>query len=304
MSVSQVAAIKDSIFEIINTEIVQEDLKAQLLSYVDHQSRKDFTFAELLILHYNMFDGEENAEIYTVAAAVELLILSFDILDDIEDGDSTDKPWSTEPSLALNATTALLFTSAKVIQSTSFEHKDEVASVLYTYALQSINGQHKDLLNKCRTEAEYLEMTLEKSGSLTKLACVIGTFLATGDCPQEVKLYARLIGLIGQINNDLVDIATWDEKNDLIHKKYTLPIIYLLNRKGDQLQIIRDYYEGTVVVREIIERQQFVDEKFKETGAITYTEVIKRIQQNKVFSEVGKLNIKQEYLVQLKKYVY
>lgn len=304
MSVSQVAAIKDSIFEIINTEIVQEDLKAQLLYYVDYQSEKDFSFAELLMLHYNMFDGEENAEIYTVAAAVELLILSFDILDDLEDDDSADKPWSTEPSLALNATTALLFTSAKVIQSTSFEHKDEAASILYTYALQSINGQHKDLLNQCRTEAEYLDMTLEKSGSLTKLACVMGTFLATGNCPQEVKMYARLIGLIGQINNDLVDIAMWDGKNDLIHKKYTLPIIYLLNRKDDELQMVRDYYEGTVDVREIIERQQFVDEKFKETGAITYTEVIKRIQQNKVFSEVGKLNIKQEYLVQLKKYVY
>lgn len=297
-------AIKASILQLINTEINQHHLKAQLLNYVDNQSQSGFSFGELLILHYNMFEGTNNEEIYTVAAAVELLILSFDILDDLEDNDSPDKPWSREPNLALNATTALLFMSAKVIQSTSFDNKDEAVALLFQYALQSIQGQHKDLLNISQTEAEYIEMTLEKSGSLTKLACVMGTFLAMNDCPKEVKVYARLIGLIGQINNDLMDIATWDDKNDLLHRKYTLPIIYLLNRKEDGLQVLRDYYHGKVGMKAVVQQQQFIEQQFKETGAITYTEVIKRIYQNKVFSELEKLNIEKKYLTQFKKYVY
>lgn len=304
MGICNSDVIKASILKIVNAQIEQQELKEQLLHYVDYQSQNQFSFGELLILHYNIFDGAKNEEIYKVAAAVELLILSFDILDDIEDDDSADKPWSIEPSLALNATTTLLFISTKVMIDTSFHHKDEAISILLKYALQSINGQHKDLLNVCRTEADYIEMTLEKSGSLTKLACLIGTVLATKDYPTEVKAYARLIGLIGQINNDLMDIATWDDKNDLIHKKYTLPIIYLLNSEDEELHMVRDYYDGKIEVSEIIKKQQLIDKKFIETGAITYTEVIKRIQQNKMLTEVKKLNIDLAHFNQLKKYIY
>lgn len=296
--------IRTSIFSIVHAQIEQQELKEQLLQYADYQSKNGFSFGELLILHYDMFNGPKTEEIYKVAAAVELLILSFDILDDIEDNDSLDKPWSIEPSLALNVTTTLLFVSAKVMVDTSLPNKDEAIAILLKYALRSINGQHKDLLNHCKTEADYIEMTLEKSGSLTKLACLIGAALATKDYPEEVEKYAGVIGLIGQINNDLVDITTWEDKNDLVHKKYTLPIIYLLNSEDNSLQMIRDYYDGKVEVSEIIEKQRFIDKKFIETGAITYTEIIKRVQQNKVFGEVKKLQVNQEYLAQLKKYVY
>lgn len=296
--------IKESILTIVDTQVEQQELKEQLIQYVDYQSKNGFSFGELLILHYNMFNGAKSKDIYKVAAAVEILILSFDILDDIEDADSIDTPWSSKSNLALNATTALLFICAKVMNSTDFCHKDEAISILLDYALQSIYGQHKDLLNICRTEAEYIEMTLEKSGSLTKLACLIGAVLATKDDPTEVKAYARLIGLIGQINNDLMDIATWNEKNDLVHKKYTLPIIYLLNSEDEELDMIRDYYDGKVDVSELTKQQQFINQKFIETGAITYTEVIKRVQQNKVLTEVKKLKVDQSYFEQLKKYIY
>lgn len=295
---------KTSILKLINAEIKQSHLKKQLLNYVEYQAGHGFPFGELLIMHYKMFNGKNSKDIYTVAAAIELFILSFDILDDVEDNDSLDKPWSNESSLALNATTALLLMSGKVIKSTNFPNKDEAVAHLFNYALQSVNGQHKDLLDICRTEDAYIEMTLERSGSLTKLACIMGTFLAINDCPKEVKVYSRLLGLIGQINNDLSDIATWDDKNDLLHKKYTLPIIYLLNHDEAESHLIRDYYQGKIGRGAIIQQQQFIDKQFKETGAIAYAEVIKRIHQNKVFSEMEKLTVGQEYFTQLKKYVY
>ncbi|MBS4189770.1 polyprenyl synthetase family protein [Bacillus sp. FJAT-49705] len=304
MSAIMSQVIRKSLYTIINEHIKQNELKEQLFGFVDYQSKKGFPFGELLVLHYNIFNGTRTEEIYSVAAAIEILILSFDMLDDFEDDDFKDKPWSTESNLALNATTALLFLSAIVIRNTGFKNKDKCISTLLKYALQSINGQHKDLLNNCKNEADYIEMTIEKSGSLVALSCLVGSVLAAGDYPVEVGTYSRFIGLIGQINNDLSDIKTWDEKNDLINKKFSLPIIYLLNYKDEELKFIHDYYDNKIEKNEIIKNQKLISNKFVMTGAIAYTEVIKKVYQNKTIEEIKKLNIDQYYIDLLVKYIY
>lgn len=296
--------IRRSLYTIVNEEIKQNELKELVLGFVDYQSKKGFPFGEVLILHYNMFNGAENEEIYRVAAAVEMLILSFDMLDDFEDDDFKDKPWAIQSNLALNATTALLFLSTSIIGKTGFKNKDKGISILLNYALQSIHGQHKDLLNICKNEADYIDMTIQKSGSLVALSCLVGSVLATEDYPVEVETYSRYIGLIGQFNNDLADIKTWNEKNDLINKKFSLPIIYLLNYKDDELKLIHDYYNNKIEKNEIIKNHQLISKKFVMTGAITYTEVIKKIYQNKAIEELKKLDIDQNYIDLLLKYIY
>lgn len=258
----------------------------------------------MLVLHYNIFNGARTEEIYSVAAAIEILILSFDMLDDFEDGDFKDKPWSTDSNLALNATTSLLFLSTIVINNTGFKNKDKCISILQKYALQSINGQHQDLLNICRNEAGYIQMTIEKSGSLVTLSCLVGSILATDEFPAEVETYSRLIGLIGQINNDLADIKTWDDKNDLINKRFSLPIIYLLNCKDEELKFIHDYYNNKIETSEMIKNQKLISERFVMTGAIAYTEVIKKIYQNKAIEKIKELNFDQYYIDLLLKYIY
>ncbi|WP_062197951.1 polyprenyl synthetase family protein [Massilibacterium senegalense] len=303
MSAIQSEKIRKSLYTIINEKVKQNELKEQLLEFVDYQSKQAFPFGELLVLHYNIFNGIENEEIYLVAAAVEMLILSFDMLDDFEDGDFKDKPWANDSNLALNSTTALLFLSASVIRNSGFKNKDKGISILLNYALQSINGQHKDLLNICRNEADYIDMTIQKSGSLVALSCLVGSVLATEDYPIEVETYSRYIGFIGQINNDLADIKTWNEKNDLINKKFSLPIIYLLNYKDEELNFIHDYYNNKVEKSEIIKNQELISKKFFKTGAITYTEVIKKVYQNKTIDALKRLNIDQDYIDFLLKYI-
>lgn len=297
--------IRKSLYKIINEQIKQNELKVQLLEFIDYQSKKGFPFGELLILHYNIFTGTKNEEIYSVAAAVEILILSFDILDDFEDDDFKDKPWSMESNLALNATTVLLFLCTSVIRNTGFKNKDRGLSILSKYALQSINGQHKDLLNICRNEADYIDMTIEKSGSLVALSCLVGSVLATENYPVEVENYSSYIGLIGQINNDIADIKTWNEKNDLINKRFSLPIIYLLNYKDKELNFIHKYYSGEVEKSVILTNQALISKKFVDTGALTYTEVIKKIYQNKALDELKKIkNIDEYYSNLLLEYIY
>jgi len=293
-----------SLYNIVNEYIRQNELRDMVLQFVNYQSEKGFPFGELLVLHYHIFSGADTEEIYAIAAAVELLILSFDILDDFEDEDTKDKPWSTDSKLALNATTALLFISIKVIKNTSFKNKNKILDILEDLALQSINGQHKDLLNICKTESEYIEMSIEKSGSLVALACLAGAVLARNDYPVEIDSYSKYIGLIGQINNDLMDIKNWNGKNDLLHKKYSLPIIFLLNCGDKEIQFIHNYYQNKVNKSEIIKNQELINQKLVETGAIIYTEVIKTIYQNKTMNEIQQLDIEQRYLEKLLKYIF
>ncbi|MCG7336724.1 polyprenyl synthetase family protein [Sporosarcina sp. ACRSM] len=303
MDTPQSILIKKSIEQAVHTQVKQQQLKEQLLGYAGYHAKLGFPFGELLVLHYNQFNGIATDDIYAVAAAVEILILSFDMLDDFEDEDCIDKPWSTQTNLALNSTTALLFLSVDAIRTTDFPNKDRAMDILIRYALRSINGQHQDLLNSSRNEKDYIEMTIEKSGSLTALACLIGTVLATDDYPEEIETYAELIGLVGQISNDLKDITTWNEKNDLLNKKYTLPIIYLLNHPDEDLQLVRDYYNNKLSADEIRQNRELISRKFVETGAITYTEVIKKMHQNRALNEVKKLQIDQQYMDRLVTYI-
>ena len=71
-----------------------------------------------------------------------------------------------------------------------------------------------------------------------------------------IETYAKYIGLIGQINNDLEDIKIWNQKNDLLNKKYSLPIIYLMNCEDEKAQMIRDYYQNKVNKEDIIKNQE------------------------------------------------
>ncbi|MFT8323610.1 MAG: hypothetical protein ABF649_22410 [Bacillus sp. (in: firmicutes)] len=76
--------IRKSMYHIVYEQVQQNELCKQILEFIDYQSTKGFPFGELLVLHYRMFNGIETDEIYTVAAAVELLILSFDILEVVQ----------------------------------------------------------------------------------------------------------------------------------------------------------------------------------------------------------------------------
>ena len=118
-----------------------------------------------------------------------------------------------------------------------------------------------------------------------------------------IAIYSELIGLVGQISNDLKDVTTWNEKNDLLNKKYTLPIIYLLNHPDEELQLIRDYYHDRLSTDEIIQNRELISRKLVETGAITYTEVIKKMHQNRALNEVKKLTIDQHYMNRLIEYI-
>ncbi|ARA87038.1 polyprenyl synthetase family protein [Bacillus paralicheniformis] len=216
----------------IDVEIPNADLNRTLHAFLD--AKDQLHFSELAFYHYQSFGGTDTDAAETLGAGIELLILAFDIFDDLEDEDSPDEPWmKINRSVAMNAATALYTLGIKVVSSVSndpaFLHK------LIDYILQSSQGQHEDLRGKPVTEEECLDMIKRKSGSLVALSCVLGTMLATGKFNKAVETYAYQLGIASQIENDYKALF-YDSKSDIAKKKRTLAYLYL-SRKFNQPSI-------------------------------------------------------------------
>lgn len=283
--------INESLDVLIKTEVLLGDeLRNMLQVFKEEKTDVGYPFGKLCVIHYEAFTDCFNDDIYKVAAAIELLILSFDIIDDLQDQD-TDNCWSKTPDLSLNTAVAMLVMASKIIRESTFEHKGLAIQLLETYALRSISGQQLDLLNSCQDEQSYLQMIEQKSGSLTAMSCLIGEALAKGDVSTQTEEYSKYIGIIQQIKNDIQSLKTWGRKNDLLNRKYSLPIIYLLITENSVSKSIKDYYNKDIVTfmdNYVIERELL------NSGAIRYAIAIKNLHKAKALQIIQDVNISKE----------
>ncbi|MFJ7186241.1 polyprenyl synthetase family protein [Lysinibacillus xylanilyticus] len=294
----QINEVLDILIE--NDALIGYELRSMLKNFKEEKMAVSYSFGKLCYLHYEAFTDCLNEDIYKVAAAIELLILSFDIIDDLQDKDS-DYSWTKTPDLSLNVALAMLVMASRTIRETSFEHKNTAIQILEDYALRSINGQQLDLLNTCRDEQSYIQMIEQKSGSLSAMACLIGEVLATGGTSSEVEEYGKYIGIIQQIKNDIQSLKTWGPKNDLLNKRYSLPIIYLLSRENDVSKSVINYYNDDM--------DAFLDNNATENeltngGAIRYAITMKNVYKFKALNILENVTINElgeDYLKRLMK---
>ncbi|KOY80415.1 polyprenyl synthetase family protein [Lysinibacillus macroides] len=287
-------------FLIENEQLLGRELKTLFHSFKEEKIAVGFSFGKLCFLHYEAFVDNVHEDIYKVAAAVELLILSFDIIDDLQDKDS-DYSWCKIPEFSLNVALAMLVMASKTIEDTSFEHKRSAIRLLEEYALKSINGQQLDLLNNCRDEDSYVQMITQKSGSLTAMSCLIGEVLAKGEVSREVQEYGKYIGIIQQIKNDIQSLKSWGPKNDLLNKRYSLPIIYLLSQKNDISKSVVNYYNDNIVT--VLDNNS-IENELKNGGAIRYAITIKNVYKFKALKDLEQVAINElgkDYLQKLMK---
>lgn len=199
------AVIGQVMLQLVNDYFPVNGLNNYLSEFVTFKMKGHFPFGQLVILHYQMFDGQSK-DIFQAAAAVELMILSLDIFDDLQDQDNFSVPWhKIDQSIAMNIATGFLVLSAKALEQTSFERdrKAMANDYLNTQVLKAINGQHTDLMNLIESEEDYIQMVKEKSGSLMASACLVGTALASEKHHDSVNKYGEHIGIIAQIKNDI-----------------------------------------------------------------------------------------------------
>lgn len=282
-----------------NETLISHELRSMLKKFKEEKKAVGYSFGKLCYWHYEAFTDCLNEDIYNVAAAIELLILSFDIIDDLQDKDS-DYSWTKTPELSLNVALAMLVMASRTIRKSTFEHKSIAIQILEDYALQSINGQQLDLLNTCRDEQSYIQMIEQKSGSLTVMSCLIGEVLAKGAISSEVEEYGKYIGIIQQIKNDIQSLKTWGPKNDLLNKRYSLPIIYLLSQGNDVSNSVVNYYNDDI--------DAFLDNNATENeltngGAIRYAITIKNVYKFRALDTLENVAINEVCKDYLKKLI-
>lgn len=252
-----------------------------LQTFKNEKEKSGFPFGTLCVLHYEAFTDISNNYIYKVAAAIELLILSFDIIDDLQDNDK-EYIWNKTPPLSLNIAITMIIIATKIIRESNFKHKDLAVQILDKYTLHSLSGQQLDLLNCCQDEESYLKMIEKKSGSLTSLSCLIGASLANGEINTYVQEYSKYIGVVQQIKNDIQGLEYTDNKNDLINKKYSLPIIFLLYNETLISEDLKKYYKSFDAILDI----HTIKKELVNSGAIRYAVAIKNVYKNKALLEM------------------
>lgn len=232
-------------------------------TYVDAKQAEAFYFSDLCVFHYEMFEGDPKGDIYKAAAALELMILSSDILDDIQDQDSPSKPWMITPQpLSLNIAYGLLMLGQQLLQECEMEpvRIKLAAEYVNRQILASLNGQMQDVANDVGNIEEYLSMVQAKSSSLIVMACTLGVILAVGEINNIVEKYAEHLGVMAQLANDLNDYTSISEKSDHARALLTLPKLYNLSEvlADDPAERYRQYEEnGTFIYMKIMMKTHY-----------------------------------------------
>ncbi|GAB2677141.1 polyprenyl synthetase family protein [Paenibacillus thermoaerophilus] len=220
--------------------------------------------------------GGRSPKIGRAAALTELALLALDIVDDLQDQDNGGAPWMSCPSShAMNAALALL----ALFQKETADHPRgaEAISRLGSLLLRSIDGQQADLNGSVETEADYIEMVRRKSGSLLKLACFMGYSLADGIEPETAERIDELaenFGIAAQIGNDLNDVLRYDVKSDFLHRKRTLPILFLLEDSAAEFPPLRQYYDGELTQEQFLSRKLDCLQYILDSGCVQYCRIV------------------------------
>ncbi|CAF1875522.1 Polyprenyl synthetase [Bacillus subtilis] len=279
--------IKEKMKEIVSQKIMNQDLERYLQNFIE--SKDTFEFADLALHHYLAFNGQDQKAIELLAAGIELLILSFDIYDDLEDQDNGSAVWmKIDSSIALNAVTALYTLSIQVMCQAS--HEPEFSQEILNFALQSIQGQHDDIVNAPQTEEACLEMIKNKSGALTALPCVMGVMLATGKYHPIVASYSYELGIISQIDNDYKGLFYLN--NDFVQKKNTLAYLYLKKQFNDASAELLSLYQKPEEFVSI--NTKALKRKLTEAGVIQYLLVMKHLSLQKIKNEMSQLKLEED----------
>lgn len=288
--------IKECMLQLVKHNLQNDKMVGLICDFIDFKEKEGFRFGELVLFHYELFSGKGN-EINQIAAGMEMLILAIDIFDDLVDLDNQDPPWmKVETSTATHIGLALLTISQLAIDESFFDDKVklEARKMFNKHIVRCISGQQWDAENEIHNESDYLVVTKEKSGSLISSACLLGAIFAKYSQAQIVKEYAEHFGIAVQVANDIKDIQRENSKNDFLHKKKTLPVLYLLNNAAAEFEELKRYYKGVIPKEQIQSKQSEIVALIKKSGAIEYAQVIIQLEINKSTKIINSMDITED----------
>lgn len=276
--------IGEQMKELVQAHFTAAPLARYALSFVEEKLQESIKFGQLTVIHYYLFEGKKEDEaVVKAAAAVELIILASDMLDDLQDQDAPEKLWMKAPQAAAIhvATSLLTLAQQAMLDCTEDQGKRlALAALLNRQLLAAANGQMIDLMNEVADEQAYVDMVKRKSASLLVLACMSGVILAGLPWHSTVEEYATELGVSAQIRNDIRDLLRWDDKSDFLQRKKSLLTLFLLEGAGDEESWIVDYFEGRLSSAEVLDKQPLFEEICEQSGALLYGSVMSRMHYN------------------------
>ncbi|MBP1081048.1 MULTISPECIES: polyprenyl synthetase family protein [Bacillus] len=293
-------SIKNKMRRTIEEHLHKGELQEHLTMFLEEKDQ--FPFANMASCHYQAFGGQDESSIQTLSAGIELLILSFDIFDDLEDEDNFDAPWmKLSPPIALNAATSIYTIGIHTICAAG--SNVHLLSAASRYALQSMQGQHLDLKNEMATEDECLEMMKLKAGSLFALSCILGTLLANGKAYPCIEAYAYQLGIAAQIENDYKGLFQ-EHNNDIKQQKRSLAYLYLS----------REFTTHSSEILSMIDHGRFFQQEFKDiieykeklhvAGVTQYMNVMKNLAIHHAKKEMEKLTLPKDQLMTIQSVMF
>jgi competence protein ComQ len=279
--------VKQQIINIIDCAFYERDLNQLVHQFIEDKINESSRWSDLTLTTHFMLGGNSPL-IYEAAAVAELVMLSLDILDDIQDQDNFEKPWMKCPQEnALNIMVGLLMTALSTVgqwRNRGLNVPHLMSEKITETILKAINGQHKDLNDLVNTEEEYMNMIEEKSASLVQMVCMLGMFLLDqvgSEIESKMMEMSRYVGLAAQIGNDGRDITRWDKKNDLLKKKKTLPVLFALAECEGDCNLFKKLYIGDLQFDQINEFKFNIIQFIKKSGALEYSKTMQRIYLKK-----------------------
>ncbi|WP_373688978.1 polyprenyl synthetase family protein [Bacillus nakamurai] len=291
--------IKNNMKNIIEQNIFNEHLLQLLLEFIE--SRKYLTFAESALLHYEIFGGKDFKTAEKLAAGIEILTLSSDIIDDLEDEDNDQALWmKIDHSEALSAVFSLYTAGLQSLNSI------DMNPLIFTYVLKytqdAMQGQHDDIINKPETEDEGLEVIRLKCGSLFALSNVAGTMLATGKYNKTVETYSYYKGMFEQIYSDYLALFS-SKRSDILKDRHTLINLYLkrlFNESSEKLVYMFSHRDTHL--KFISDKNLFI-QTLTDAGVTQYVSVLHQLYKQKCKNAIEELNLENIKIDKLKKYL-
>lgn len=274
----------------VDKGFMEESIKKDTNHYIEYKFNQSIEFAKITGIHFEVF-RENKVTKYKMKAMtiIELIILASDIMDDMQDKDAhKDAPWSkVNDAFNFNIVVGILLICLKEIDGIgNKEDTDWIKQHTQRLILQSVSGQQIDLKNEIMSESDYLYMCHMKSGSLIALACLLGAGNVHKQIQKKIIDYANYLGVIFQMRNDVYDMENGFEKNDLLNKKRTLPILYYLNTVDEEYTAIQDYYLRKSSNLDVVK----VHQDLMRGDALLYCSVVEKVfikKYERIISELG-----------------
>ncbi|MDF2924876.1 MAG: hypothetical protein K0R57_3790 [Paenibacillaceae bacterium] len=266
-------ALIDDMSRLIDDYFTEPDLNRYLKVFLREKQEEGTRWAEITRCTHHVLGGNSPL-IDKNAALTEMMILAIDIVDDIQDQDNHSKPWMLCPiGHALNAVCSFLVAFIAEVPAATAQSAGRLLAL-------SVNGQQKDLNGSIATEADYMEMIHKKSGSLLRFACQMGMSLVPElpkDIAAQLDELAECIGVAAQLDNDLKDLSKMESKSDLMCKKRTLPILFMLRDGLAEFPYINQYYDGELTAEQFFSRKAELLEYVEASGCIEYTRIVQSL---------------------------